>query len=172
MPRKSTNVKTADDTNAVVKEVAVKETPLTDSDEIDVVSLIPNVSYKDSRTNDMYQWEEIGHIEAMTFETIKNMWRNYKSYFKNMWLKPMDDRVVKQFGLQKDYERYDFLMDEKNYTRNNIASVCDSIESASDGTKYTICNRIKNLISSEKITDAIVIRALERKLDLDLMSLL
>ena len=77
----------------------VKVEPLNDSDEIEVVSLIPNVSYKDSKTLDIYKWEEIGHVEYMTFETLKNMWRNNKGYFKNMWLKPNDDRVVNKFGL-------------------------------------------------------------------------
>ena len=42
--------------------------PLEDSDEIEVVSLIPNVSYKDSKTFDMYKWDEIGHVEYMTVE--------------------------------------------------------------------------------------------------------
>ena len=30
---------------------------LRDSDEIEVISLVPNVSYKDSKTLDMYEWD-------------------------------------------------------------------------------------------------------------------
>ena len=51
----------------------VKSKDLNDSDEIEVVSLIPNVSYKDSKTLDMYEWDEVGHAECMTFETLKNL---------------------------------------------------------------------------------------------------
>ena len=83
---------------------------LRDSDEIEVISLVPNVSYKDSKTLDMYEWDKVGHVENMTFETLKNMWRNNKGYFKNMWLKPNDDRVINKFGLSKTFEKYESIL--------------------------------------------------------------
>ena len=39
----------------------MNQEPLGDYDEIEIVSLIPNVSYKDSKTGDFYSWDEIGH---------------------------------------------------------------------------------------------------------------
>ena len=108
-------VEKVDEKNKKNTKETVKVEPLEDSDEIEVVSLIPNVSYKDSKTLDIYKWEEIGHVEYMTFETLKNMWRNNKGYFKNMWLKPNDDRVIKKFGLTKTFEKYEYLMDSSNY---------------------------------------------------------
>ena len=75
--------------NMNAKKIKIEQ--LNDYDEIDVVSLIPNISYKDSKTGDFYEWYEVGHIEPMTFETIKNMWRNHKDYFRNMCLKPNDE---------------------------------------------------------------------------------
>ena len=96
---------TVENMNEEIEEVIeepvkrVKQEPLNNDDEIEVISLIPNVSYKDNKTDDFYTWENAEHIELMTFETIQNMHRNYKSYFKNMWLKPLDDRVVKKLGL-------------------------------------------------------------------------
>ena len=85
---------------------SIKAEPLEDSDEIEVISLVPNVSYKDSKTLDMYEWQEIGHPEHMSFDTLKNMWRNNKGYFKNLWLKPMDDRVINKFGLTRKFKNY------------------------------------------------------------------
>ena len=107
---------------------SVKEEPLEDSDEIEVISLVPNVSYKDSKTLDMYEWTETGHLEYMTFDTLKNMWRNNKGYFKNLWLKPMDDRVINKFGLTKTFENYEYLMDGSNYTKKNINAICEAIK--------------------------------------------
>ena len=89
----------------------IKVEPLNDDDEIEIVSLVPNVSYKDSKTGDMYEWDVAGHVEPMTVDVLKNMWRNNKGYFKNMWLKPNDERLIKQFGLTKTFEKYEFLMD-------------------------------------------------------------
>lgn len=146
--------------------------PLNDSDEIEVVSLIPNVSYKDSKTGDMYEWDEVGHVEYMTFDTLKNMWRSYKGYFRNMWLKPKDDRIINKFGLTKTFEKYEYLMDESNYTKKNMNAVCDAISSTPNALKRSICNKIKDMVISGKVTDVSVIRKLEKHLDLDLIDFL
>lgn len=146
--------------------------PLNDSDEIKVVSLIPNVSYKDSKTGDMYEWDEVGHVEYMTFDTLKNMWRSYKGYFRNMWLKPEDDRVINKFGLTKTFEKYVYLMDESNYTKKNMNNICEAISGTPNALKRSICNRIKDLVISGKVTDVSVIRKLEKHLDLDLIDFL
>lgn len=166
------------DTKVTTKKVKVSESvveePLSDSDEIEVVSIIPNVSYKDSKTNDMYEWDEVGHIEYMTVDTIKNMWRNHKAYFRNMWLKPNDDRVIKQLGLKNIYEKYEFLMDESNYTRKNINKINEilSDSSTTNGLKLSVCNKIKDSVISGNISDVVVIKSLEKQLDLDLISFL
>lgn len=165
------------ETKAVVEEATeknvnenerVKSKDLNDSDEIKVVSLIPNVSYKDSKTLDMYEWDEVGHEEFMTFETLKNMWRNNKGYFKNMWLKPCDDRVINKFGLTKTFKDYEYLMDKSNYTKKNIDNICKSISNTPSGLKRSICNKIKDLVVKEELTDISVIKKLERHLNIDL----
>lgn len=156
----------------VVAERKQKLEPLNDYDEIQVISILPNVSYKDNRTNDMYEWEEVGHIEYMTVETIKNMWRNNKGYFRNMILKPNDERLINQFGLKSNYEKYEYLMNKNNYTRNNIKDVCKKISSTHNGLKFSIINKIKFMISTGELSDISVIKTLERQLHIDLISLL
>ena len=146
--------------------------PLNDSDEIKVVSLIPNVSYKDNKTGDIYRWDEVGHFEYMTFDTLKNMWRNHKGYFRNMWLKPNDDRVINKFGLTKTYEKYEFLMNESNYNRDNIEEICNTISGTPNGLKYSIVNKVKDMVVNGEVTDISVIRALEKRLNIDLISFL
>ena len=147
----------------------VKVEPLKDSDEIEVISLIPNVSYKDSKTGDMYEWDEVDHMENMTFETLKNMWRKNKGYIKNMWLKPKDNRVINQFGLTKTYENYEFLMDKSNYTRENIDVICKTISETPKAMKRAVCNKIKNLVVNQEVVDASVLKKLEKHLNIDLI---
>mgnify|MGYP003288370493 CR=1 FL=1 len=165
------NVNVKEDTVKKTKKVATVE-PLEDYDEIEVVALIPHVSYKDSKTGDMYEWDEAGHVELMTFETLKNMWRNHKGYFRNMWLKPNDNRVVNKFGLTKTFEQYEFLMDESNYTTSDIKNICSVISNTPNGLKYSVVNKIKDLVASGKITNVSVIKALEKQFDLDLIAFL
>ena len=143
-----------------------------DSDEIEVISLVPNVSYKDSKTLDMYEWSEAGHSEYMTFDTLKNLWRNNKGYFKNLWLKPMDDRVINKFGLTKTYEKYEYLMESSNYTKKNIGDICNAIKETPNGLKFSICNKVKNLVISGEISDVSVIRTLENRLQINLVDFL
>lgn len=146
--------------------------PLDDTDEIEVVSIIPNVSYKDNKTGDMYEWDEVDHIEYMTFETLKNMWKNNKGYFRNMWLKPKDDRVINKFGLTKTFEKYEYLMDASNYTKKNISDICSAISDTPNGLKMSICGKIKNMVISGEVTDVSVIKALEKHLKIDLIDFL
>lgn len=145
---------------------------LNGSDEIEVESLVHNVSYKDSKTLDMYEWEEAGHIEYVPFEVLQNMWRINKGYFKNLWLKPCDDRVITKFGLAKTYEKFEFLMDENNYTKKNIESILDTISKTTPDLKFTIYNKIKSMVVDGKITDVSVIRTLEKRLNIELIDFL
>lgn len=152
------------------KQAATRQSiTLEDFEEIPVISLIPHVSYLDKRTQDIYEWEEVGHIEYMTVETLKDMWRNNKGYFRNLWLKPMDERVLIQFGLVKIFESYEFLMDKSSYTKDNIDKLTSAIAKAPIGMKFAIVNKIKQLVSDGTISDVSVIKALGRKLDTDFL---
>ena len=166
---KETAVEKVNEENKKNTKKPVKVEPFEDYDEIAVISLIPNISYKDSKTLDMYRWDEIGHVEYMTFETLKNMWRNNKGYFKNMWLKPEDDRVINKFGLTKTFENYEYLMNASNYTKENIKDICSSISNTPNGLKMSIYNKIKNMVIDGEISDVFVIRTLEKHLKVDLI---
>ena len=165
-------IDTVEEMNEGTKKESNKVKPLEDSDEIEVISLVPNVSYKDSKTLDMYEWREAGHSEYMTFDTLKNLWRNNKGYFKNLWLKPIDDRVINKFGLTKTFEKYEYLMDGSNYTKKNIKDICDAIKATPNGLKFSICNKVKNLVIDGEITNVFVIRELEKHLQIDLIDFL
>lgn len=154
------------------RQSADVEDTLSDSDMIEVESLIPNVVYEDSRTGNYYEWSEIGHCEDMTFDEVKNMHRKHKTYFNDMWLKPLDERVIKKLGLSRTYDKYNFLVDESNYTNDNIDEVLDGLSSAPASLKIAIVNRIKDMVADGTVSDIKVVRKLEKRLDIDLISFL
>lgn len=162
-------VEEMDEKEIKTKKKSANVEPLLDSDEIEVISLVSNVTYKDSKTLDTYEWREVGHVEYMTFETLKNMWRNNKGYFKNLWLKPNDDRVINKFSLTKTFEKYEYLMDGSNYTKKNIGAICDAIKSTPNGLKWAICDKVKTLVINGEITNIFVIKELEKHLRIDLI---
>ena len=149
----------------------VKE--LDDKEEIEVVALIPNVSYYDKATGDRYEWENAGDVEYMTVEAVQRMRRNSRGYFEDMCVRPNDERVIKKFGMERYYEQHDYLMDASNYTKDNITNVLDKFSSLrSNSLKSSIVNKIKDMIANGELSDAVVIRAIEKRLDIDLISLL
>lgn len=165
---KTTKAKTVNEEK--VEKVVEKKEPLKNEDEIEVISLISNVSYKDNKSGDYYEWDEIGHTESMTFEVIKDMWRNHKKYFRNMWLKPNDSRVVNQFGLTKTYKNYENLMNKDFYVRDNIDEISNLLGNIPNGVKLTVCSMVKTQITQGNISDAKLIRTLEKCLNVDLFS--
>lgn len=166
------NMNVKDEQNVNVKKVAKKENPLNKDDIIEVISLIPNISYKDKKYGDIYRWENAGDIVEMTFDVISYMHQNHKTYFKSMWIKPLDNRVIKKFGLEPTYRDYDFLMDASNYTRGNVKNICDSIRKTPQSLKFAICNKIKSLVSSGEISDIHILREIEKSLNIDLIPLI
>lgn len=158
--------------NLDVEKSIKKDKTLDKDDVIEVVSLIPNISYKDKKYGDIYRWEKAGDVVEMTFDVINYMHQNHKTYFKSMWIKPLDSRVIKKFGLEPTYRDYDFLMDASNYTRKNVKEICDSIRKTPQSLKFAICNKIKSLVSSGEISDIHILREIEKSLNIDLIPLI
>ena len=145
---------------------------LKDDEEIEIMSIYPNVSYYDSKTGDTYKWERAGDIEVMDVATIKNLWRNHKGYFRNLYLKPLDERIIKLFALESTYKKYEFLTNPENYVRKNRDTICNTLDELAMPIKWSISGAIKAMVTNGEITDALVIKAVEKKLDIDLMELL
>lgn len=143
--------------------------PLEDTDEIEVVSLIPNVSYKDSKTLDFYEWKNIGDVEEIPFEVLKNMYRNNRGYFKNLWIKPLDDRVIDKFRLRKLYESHEKVINIENYTMDNIVDICEEIHKLPNSSKLSVLALIRSSVDEGKIQDIRIIKLLESNLKISLI---
>ena len=143
--------------------------PLEDADEIEVVSLIPNVSYKDSKTLDFYEWKNIGDVEEIPFDVLKNMYRNNRGYFKNLWIKPLDERVIEKFRLRKLYESHEKVINIENYTMDNIVDICEEIHKLPNSSKLSVLALIRNSVDEEKIQDIRIIKLLESNLKISLI---
>lgn len=143
--------------------------PLEDTDEIEVVSLIPNVSYKDSKTLDFYEWKNIGDVEEIPFEVLKNMYRNNRGYFKNLWIKPLDERVIEKFRLRKLYESHEKVINIKNYTMDNIVDICEEIHKLPNSSKLSVLALIRSSVDEGKIQDIRIIKLLESNLKISLI---
>ena len=160
--------KTKSKTRKVVDDEKVVE-PLQDTDDIEVIALIPNISYKDNKTLDFYEWKNIGDIEEIPFEVLKNMYRNHRGYFRNLWLKPLDDRVIDKFKLRKLYDSHEKLINIDNYTIDNIYDICEEIHKLPNSSKLSLLSLIRNSVDEGKIQDIRIIKQLESSLNISLI---
>jgi hypothetical protein len=178
---KSTTKKTTKKTVAAEKSVAtsdkVVETKKTkvveiDKDElIDVVALVPNVSYYDKKTDERYEWTEVGEVTAVPYEVIENIWKQYKDYFRGLVIKPMDERVIEKLKLGNIFEKYEIFTNPDNYTKGNIGEVIESLKKASPRVKTSVYTIIKTFITDGRITDVQSIMKLDKEFDLNLIGL-
>lgn len=170
---KSVDVVTDNDVDVKTEKKETSVSTTIGKDEIiEVISLIPNVSYKDTKYGDIYKWEKADEVVEIPFDVLNTMWQKYKTYFKSMWLKPLDERVVKKFALEKTYRDYDFLMDASNYNRKNINEICDNIRRTPSSLKLTVCNKVKSFVSTGEVSDIMVLREIEKSLNIDLIPLI
>lgn len=160
-----------DMTEEMVQEPEIVK-PLEDTDDIEVKSLIPNVSYKDSKTMDSYSWKQAGDVEEIPFEVLKNMFRNHRGYFKNLWLKPLDERVIDKFKLGRTYANYEKLIDVNNYNLDNIDEMCVEIRKLPNSAKLSILTLLRDSVDKGVIKDIHMIKKLESGLKIDLISLI
>ena len=182
--KKSTTTKKADETPIVDETVAVEKTAppvksapkqkeLSPSDEVEVASNVPyRVSYEDKATADKYVWESVGEVQYMTIETLTRMRRNFPSYFEKMEVMPTDERVIDKLNLSKLCDKTEEFMSVDAYTRECVGATCEKIKALGSGAKLTVLQKIKGMIESGDIIDIAVIRTIEKRLGVDLVSVL
>ena len=182
--KKNTAAKKVEETPVVEETDVVEEAPvsaksapkmkeLSSSDEVEVVSNVPyRVSYEDKATADKYVWEGVGEVQYMTLETLTRMRRNFPSYFEKMEVMPADERVIKKLNLSKLCDKTDEFMSVDAYTRECVGATCEKIKALGSGAKLTVLQKIKGMIESGDIIDIAVIRTIEKRLGVDLVSVL
>lgn len=158
--------------NDTVKPIKAAQIEIADDEEIEVISYDSHISYYDKNYDETYVWDNVGDIVYMPFGAIRNMWRNNKDYFKNYCIRPNDQRVIDKLGLGKVYEKYDFLMNGSNYTKENLDEIVKTLKSTSVGFRSSIYRNIQNMIQSGEISNASVIVRLGKMLDVDFIDLI
>jgi len=157
-------------TKTTVQQAGSEKTAaLTEQDEIQVVSNLPNVSYKGDRSGDFYSWQNAGDIERMTFGELKDMWRSHKGYLRSMILKPLDERVAKEFRLDTIYKTAEKYFSASAYAPNRIDNTIREILTLDADLRGVVNGNIRRLISSGELTDIYAIRKIERELGLSLI---
>lgn len=157
---------------AVEEKAKTVKKELSDKDEVEIVSIIPNVVFEDKRTGDTYHWDKSGDVQIITVDTLKYILRNHRGYFKNMVLKLADNEIADKFGLLKSVQQYEKVLVPENYTMDNIDNVIADIKEIPNEIKFTIFDKIKNMVAVGDIIDVKIIRKIENEFGLDLVSML
>lgn len=143
---------------------------LASTDDIEVISLIGRVGYQDSYTGNIYTWEEAGDVNMLSFREVENMWNKHKNYFRSLILKPLDERVVKQYKLEDTYKKYDILLDSENFNKDNVDTIIKTLNSErNNGVLRTMfLNRLKSSLAKGEVNDHQFISSMAKELGVDL----
>lgn len=165
-----------------VTDKAVKESPksettaskaktISDADIFKVKSLVPNVHYTCSKTQDYYIWVEVGDENEMTFGQLKVMKNKHIGYFSKNWLIVMDDNASKKLGLDKYYNDGFGKKDYKLFYGNDVDKVEKKLALLPDSEKEALSKKIIKSVSNGDIQNVKIIRLLEKTFGVDLMDL-
>lgn len=161
--------KTASTKKNNISELMEKTPELRPFDLVKVKALIPNVYYTNSKTGNSYVWQESEQVEEMTFEDFTDIWRNHRGYITELVLRPLDDVVIKRYGLTGFYSEYDFVLNGKNYTLDNLSKIYNVIDKSNNAVKINIIDKIKLMINNGDITNIRVVKNIEQKYDITLV---
>lgn len=150
---------------------APKAKSISDADVFNVRSLVPNIHYTCSKTQDYYIWSEVGDENQMTFSQLKVMKNKHIGYFSKNWLMIMDDNASKKLGVDKYYLDGFTNKDYRILYGSDVEKVEKKLAYISDEEKEKMAKKIITSVSNGDIQNVKIIRLLEKAFDIDLMDL-
>lgn len=173
-PRK---VATKNDIEAVEKSAASSikkktEPEISDNTIVEVKSLIPFVYYTCLTTHEEFEWLDAGDICEMTFKQLKIMKTKHPRYFSEKWLMPCDEEVIDKLKIRDLYTNNLRKQDMEKFYGNNYEEAEIFIDTLNEEALESLKSKVIAAVKSETMSNAKMIRLLERKLDLDLMQYL
>lgn len=125
--------------------------------------------YKSRKTGEKFVWSEFGAEQDMELAELKNAKNASKVFFENNWFLFDDPQIITFLGVERMYQnalRFDNFDDLFKLSPDEIRK---RIALLSDGQKYSVGYRARQLIQSEEIDSIKVINALEESLGTELV---
>lgn len=124
--------------------------------------------FENKRTGEIYEWNEFGESQDITFTDLKYAKASQKDFFINNWFLIEDEDVIEALGLNK---YYDNALSEEEFDalfKLSPSEITARINELSDGQKKSLGYKAKALYKEEKIDSLKVITALEHSLGITL----
>ena len=150
---------------------ASKAKTISDADVFTVKSIVPNVHYTCSKTQDYYIWADVGDENEMTFAQLKVMKNKHIGYFSKGWLIITDNGASRKLDLDKYYNDGFGKRDYKLFYGNDVDKVEKKLAFLPDSEKEQLSKRIIKSVSNGDIQNVKIIRLLEKTFDIELMDL-
>lgn len=145
---------------------------VTDKTVVKVKALVPHIYYTCPKTNDSFVWASIGDIQEMTVEQLKIMKVQHDGYFSKKWLYPMNEEVLDMLRIKDIFAIKSSGDNLSALYGNDIAKAEEFINFVLDSDKEEIGKKVANAVQLGKIQNVKIIRLLEKKFGLDLVSLI
>ena len=157
--------------DATTVSAPTTSTVLKDDTKIKVQARVPAVFYTCPTTVETFSWLEVGDNQEMTYKQLRIMNSKYPRYFSEKWLQPLDEVVVKKFGLDKYFKNQIRREDYRLLFGSDVSAVKKLLSELSVQAKEEMKDKVVNYVKTGKIENAKIIRLLEKQFGIDLMEL-
>lgn len=171
---KKTNIQAENSVNEgeIKTSPSIKKEVLSDETKIIVKGLIPHVYYTCPKTQDSFVWDEIGDTQIMTYMQLKLMKNQHEGYFKLKWIYPMNDEVIDALKIREYYTLKPEFKDLSLFYENDYGRAKESIEMIDKADYEQWIEKFKNAVIAGNIQNIKIIKLIENKFNIDLISLL
>jgi hypothetical protein len=128
-----------------------------------------SLAYKCERTGQYFRFDSYGDKDSMTVGQLRTMLSQKPQYFKNGWIRVLDDAVIEYLNLSK----YDIAIvkneDIESLFDENLEVLKTTLESFNANSKEVVFNVARDKYVNGLLRDIHIIKAIEqilgRKLD-------
>lgn len=125
--------------------------------------------YKSRKTGEKYVWSEFGAEQDMELAELKNAKNSSKAFFENNWFLFDDPAVISFLGVDRLYKNALNFDEFDDLFKMKPAEIKSRISLLSEGQKYSVRYRARQMIADGAIDSIKIINALEEALGTELI---
>lgn len=168
MARKPLN-KVSEEKSEVKQEVKQERVKLDDHLEVRVANNINGVLvYKSPRTQQDWVFQSYGDEDIMELHELRTMKSNHPAFFRNGWIRILDEEVIKYLRLERFYDNVITPEELDELFDLSVEEIQEILDKANENAKSLIVGKAKEKYQHGELTNVHVIKLIEDKFKIKL----
>lgn len=161
---RKTNTEEVETTETVVEATSKVETPqprkLQDTDRIEIMNNTTGIYGYVSRNGYSFELEEYGDTISIPLSELRILFSSQKKHLKKAWIIILDEDVVDEFNLTRDYE-YIFTEEEVDGLLSHPDKINDVLPKMTNAMQTIVIARAKSKFKANELYDFRIVQAIQ-----------